>query len=80
VQVSEPERDFGKLVDWPKPNDAAPRAVRRNVRVAIGGELFDDERIVHLGEHDSRIASARAHRLIRKRPRRWGVGAFRSGV
>jgi hypothetical protein len=50
------------------------------VRVAIGGELFDDERIVHLGEHDSRIASARAHRLIRKRPRRWGVGAFRSGV
>ena len=37
----EAHRDFGKLVDWPKPDHAAARTVGLDVRIAVGGELFD---------------------------------------
>ena len=37
----EAHRDFRKLVDWPKADHAAARAIRLDVRVALGGKLFD---------------------------------------
>ena len=37
----EPHRDFRKLVDWPKADHAAARAIGLDVRVALGCELLE---------------------------------------
>jgi len=37
----EPYRDFRKLVDWPKADHAAARAIGLDVRVALGCELLE---------------------------------------
>ena len=36
-----PHRDFRKLVDWPKPDHAAAGAIGLDVRIAVGGKLFE---------------------------------------